>query len=111
MRHTVSIKTNGEFRSMYARGKNAAGVYLAVYARRNRSGLLRLGLTVSSKIGNAVVRNRTRRRIREAYRLREEMFSPGYDIVIVARGRAVEAPFEALQRELVALCRKLGAVS
>lgn len=109
MRHTISLKQNYEFRSLYARGKNAAGVYLALYTRRNRLGVTRLGITVSAKVGNAVTRNRVRRRIKEAYRLHEDSFAKGYDIVAVARGRAVDADFTALCNELLRLGTKLGA--
>ncbi|MDR0325942.1 MAG: ribonuclease P protein component [Oscillospiraceae bacterium] len=108
MRHTVSLTKNHEFRSLYARGKNTAGVYLAMYARRNRLGATRLGITVSAKLGNAVTRNRVRRRVKEAYRLREDSFAKGFDIVIVARGRAVGADFTALGEEVTRLGRKLG---
>ncbi|MDR1669559.1 MAG: ribonuclease P protein component [Oscillospiraceae bacterium] len=108
MRHTVSLKQNHEFRSLYARGKNTAGVYLALYARKNRLGMTRLGITASSKLGNAVKRNRVRRLIREAYRLQEERFIKGYDLVFVARGRAVGAEFAALRDEMPRLGQKLG---
>jgi ribonuclease P protein component len=110
MRFTASLKQNREFRSLYARGKSTAGVYLAVYARRNRLGTTRLGITVSAKLGGAVVRNRVKRRIKEAYRLSEERFAKGHDIVIVARGRAVGAGFSSLGNELLRLCGKLGIV-
>lgn len=109
MRHTQPLTQNRDFRSLYARGKTAAGIYLAVYVRRNRLGVTRLGLTVGAKLGGAVKRNRVRRRLKEAYRLQEELFSKGYDIVAVARVRAADAPFEALQGELLRLLRKLGA--
>ena len=108
MRHTIPLKQNREFRSVYARGKNTAGVYLALYARKNRLGVTRLGVTVSSKLGNAVTRNRVRRRVKEAYRLREELFLKGFDLVVVARGKAVGADFSALRDELVKLGKKLG---
>jgi len=108
MRHTRPLCQNREFRSLYARGKSTAGVYLAIYTRKNRLGGTRLGLTVSAKLGGAVVRNRVRRRLREAYRLQEEFFCKGFDIVIVARARAINAPFAALRDEMLRLCRKLG---
>jgi ribonuclease P protein component len=110
MRHTVSLKQNREFRSLYARGKHTAGVYLALYARRNRLGVTRLGITVSGKLGGAVVRNRVRRRIKEAYRLREGRFAKGYDIVVVARSKAIGAEFSALPDELLRLGGKLGVI-
>jgi ribonuclease P protein component len=112
MRRTVSLKHNYEFRSLYARGKNTAGVYLAIYARKNRrnGNVTRLGVSVSSKLGGAVVRNRVRRRIKEAYRLLEDRFAAGIDIVAVARSRAIGADFSALGEELIRLGRKLGVV-
>ena len=70
----------------------------------------RLGLTVSTKLGNAVRRNRIRRRLREAYRLLEPRLSHGFDIVIVARTLAFDAPFSQLQGELARNCRRLGLV-
>ena len=89
MDHTVSLKLNHEFRRLYAKGKSAVNPCMAVYCRKNRLGYNRLGFTTGTKLGKAVVRNRTRRRLREAYRLHEERFLPGYDIVVVARVRAV----------------------
>ena len=67
MEHTVSLKLNHVFRRLYGRGKSAVNPCLALYCRRNNLGYSRLGLTVGVKLGKAVVRNRTRRRIREAY--------------------------------------------
>ena len=66
------------------------------------------GVTVSKKLGKAHVRNRTRRRIREVYRLNEEKFQPGWDIVVVARTKAVEAPFEKLTASYLTLAKKAG---
>ncbi len=68
----------------------------------------RLGLTVGTKVGNAVVRNRVRRRIREAYRVHEDCFVPGWDIVVVARVRSAYVPYRVLERGLLQLCGKLG---
>jgi ribonuclease P protein component len=109
MRHTISLKENYEFRSLYARGKKTAGVHLAMYARKNRrfAGVTRLGVSVSGKLGGAVVRNRVRRRIKEAYRLQESRFAKGFDIVIVARARAIGADFSALGEEIFKLGSKL----
>ena len=91
MEHTVSLKLNHVFRRLYGRGKSAVNPCLAVYCRKNNLGYSRLGLTVGVKLGKAVVRNRTRRRIKEAYRIHEGAFLPGYDIVVVARVRAAPA--------------------
>lgn len=108
MRHTQSLKKNHEFRRLYARGKSKADANLAVYCRKNGREYNRLGITVSGKIGNAVKRNRVRRRIREAYRLSEAEFLPGFDIVIVSRIRASFSDFNGICRSVSFLFEKLG---
>ncbi|MBE6935081.1 MAG: ribonuclease P protein component [Ruminococcaceae bacterium] len=108
MRYTVSINQNRDFRRLYSSGKSAVNAYLAIYCRRNKTAVNRLGLTVGTKIGKAVVRNRVRRRIREAYRLREASLKTGYDIVIVARTRAAQSSYQEIDRALGALLSKLG---
>ena len=107
MRYTVSLKQNHLFRRLYARGKSSACPELVVYCRRNGLGKNRIGYTVSAKLGNAVTRNRVRRRLREAYRLNETRFAPGWDIVVVARSRAVHAPFSALESALLSQAGEL----
>lgn len=111
MRFSQSLKQNGQFRRLYRHGKTAADRYLALYCRRNRLGCNRVGLTVSGKLGCAVVRNRVRRRLRESYRLNETLFSPGWDIVVVARRRAADARFGTLQQSLLQLSAELGLLT
>lgn len=108
MKQTVSLKLNHEFRRLYSRGKSAVSPYLAVYCRKNRLGYNRLGLTVGTKLGHAVVRNRVRRRIRESYRINEARYRQGYDIVVVARVRAAHARYSQLEHSLLSLSDKLG---
>ena len=107
MKFSCSLKLNHIFQRLYRTSGQADGL-LVLYARRNRTGMNRVGITVSKKLGHAVVRNRTRRRLREVYRLNEQQFLPGYDIVVVARTRAVEAPFDALTASYLALAKKAG---
>lgn len=109
MRFSTSLKLNHVFRRLYHTA-GFADSYLVLYARRNRTGGNRVGITVSKKLGHAVVRNRTRRRLREIYRLNEARFLPGWDIVVVARTRAVEAPFEKLTASYLALAAKAGVL-
>lgn len=108
MKRTVSIKQNHEFRRLYSKGKSAVSPCLALYCRKNRREGNRLGLTVGTKVGKAVVRNRTRRRIKEAYRVNEDRFLPGWDIVVVARVRAAHVSYRELERSLLKLAGKLG---
>lgn len=108
MKDTVSLKLNHEFRRLYSKGKSTVSPCLAVYCRKNKLGYNRLGLTVGTKVGKAVIRNRTRRRIREAYRLHEDQFFKGYDIVVVARVRAAFSPYGEISRHLLRTMDKLG---
>ena len=107
MLHTVSLKENVVFRRLYHRGASAGNRYLVMYCRRNGSKASRLGFTVSTKLGHAVVRNRVRRRLREVYRAQEAELKCGYDIVVVARSACVEAEFTQLTRAFRQLCEKL----
>ena len=108
MKYSVSLKSNRDFRRLYSRGKRAVSPTMAVYVRRGRPGQNRLGITVSKKLGNAVTRNKVRRRLREIYRLHEEEFLSGRDIVIVARTRAVHVSYWTLDRDLTRLFKRLG---
>ena len=111
MKFTDTLKLNYEFHRLYSKGKSAVTPYLVVYARKSRRPGNRIGFTVSNKLGHAVVRNRIRRRLREIYRLHEEEFLRGTDLVIVARGRAVGASYRQLENAVLSACRKLEVLS
>lgn len=110
MEFSTPLKLNHIFRRLYATSGHANG-FLVLYARRNRTGTNRVGITVSKKLGGAVVRNRVRRRLREVYRLNEGRFLPGWDIVVVARSRAVHADFSELTAAYLALAGKAGILA
>ena len=110
MKFSSSLKLNHVFRKLY-HTKGVADGFLVLYARKNRTPGNRVGITVSKKLGKAHIRNRTRRRIREVYRLNEEKFRPGWDIVVVARSKAVDAPFDALTKSYLSLAKKAGLLS
>ena len=107
MKFSSALKLNHIFRRLYStNGKSSP--FLVLYAKKNRLEQNRVGITVSKKLGGAVVRNRVRRRLREVYRLHEDRFIPGYDIVVVARSRAVDASFEDLCGAYLSLAEKAG---
>jgi ribonuclease P protein component len=108
LKFTAVIKKNHEFRRLYAKGKSAVSPYTAIYCRKRAQGQNHLGLTVGLKIGNAVTRNRVRRRLREIYRTNESRLLPGYDMVIVARTKAVRATYRELERDFLSKAKKLG---
>jgi ribonuclease P protein component len=107
MKFSSALKLNHIFRRLYATA-GYANSYLVLYARRNRTDTNRVGVTVGKKLGHAVVRNRVRRRLREVYRLNEERFVPGWDIVVVARTRCIKADFQKLSQAYLALAEKAG---
>ena len=111
MKFTDTLKLNYEFHRLYSKGKSAVTPFLVVYSRRGRRQGNRIGFTVSNKLGKAVTRNRIRRRLREIYRLHEENFLRGTDLVIVARARAVTASYRQLESAMLSACEKLGIYS
>lgn len=110
MKFSSALKLNHIFRRLYATTAHA-NAYLVLYARKNRTATNRVGITVSKKLGHAVVRNRARRRLREVYRLNEARFQPGWDIVVVARTRAVGCDFASLTNAYLALAEKAGILN
>lgn len=107
MKFSSALKLNHIFRRLYHTPAFANG-YLVLYAQKNRTGQNRVGITVSKKLGKAVVRNRVRRRLREVYRLHEDRFLPGWDIVVVARSRSVGTNFGKLTNAYLSLAKKAG---
>ena len=85
MKYFEHLKKNNDFRNVYGKGKSQANKYLVMYFLENGLQYNRLGISVSKKVGNSVVRHRLTRLIRESVRLNEERFELGYDIVIIAR--------------------------
>ena len=98
MKETRTVKKNHEFRRMYQKGKSSVNSYLVLYVRPNRLGHNRLGVTVSTKLGKAVVRNRVKRRLREVWRLNDAQLKQGYDMILVGRGRSVKCPYREIEK-------------
>ena len=110
MQYSSSLKLNHIFRRLYRKGHTCANRYLAIYCRKTNRPISRLGITTGVKLGNAVKRNRARRRIRELYRTNEARLAPGYDIVVVARTRVIYGRYRDLERSFLQLMRKLELV-
>ena len=107
MKAAVTLKKNHEFRRLYRKGASAAAGSMVLYCRKNRLGHNRVGFTVSVKLGNAVKRNRARRRLREVYRLSTPRLKQGWDLILVARGRTLTATWGELCDSFLRLARKL----
>ena len=110
MKVTSALKKNHEFKRLYNKGKSAASQCVVIYFRRNGRAENRLGVTVSTKLGGAVQRNRVRRRLKEIYRLNEEKISLGFDIIIVARARSRFAGYGELESSVISTFRRLKLV-
>ena len=103
MKFSESLKKNKDFHIVYDYGDSKADSYLVMYVRPNGLNENRLGISVSKKIGNSVVRHHLTRLIRESYRLQEEMFNSSLDIVIVVRNRAKDCSYHEIEQALLHL--------
>ena len=97
------LKKNSDFSSVYHSGKSYANKYLIMYVMKNESDSVRIGISVSKKVGNSVVRHRVKRLIKESCRLHDGQFRPGYDLVIIARKTAVGKSFEEIESAVLHL--------
>ena len=106
MKFSESLKKNRDFQFVYQNGKSCANRYLVLYVLRNDTHHNRLGISVSKKVGNSVVRHRLTRLIRESYRLNEEKFDDGLDMIVIARPGAKERTFFEIESALLHLAGK-----
>ena len=105
MKFSESLKKNHQFQSVYRSGKSYANKYLVMYVKENGTGRNRVGISVSRKVGNSIVRHRITRLLRESYRLQEVVFNSGLDIVIVARRNAASVGYAEIESALLHLGR------
>lgn len=105
MKFSESLKKNKDFQIIYRKGKSYANKYLVMYVYPNNTDRNRLGVSVSKKVGNSVVRHRLTRLIRESYRLQEDKFQNGFDVVVIARTDAKEKTYRELESALIHLGR------
>lgn len=105
MKFSESLKKNRDFQSVYRRGKSYGNKYLVMYLLPNQTENNRIGISVSKKVGNSIVRHHLTRLIRESYRLHEENFQRGYDMVVVARTAAKDRTYHEVESALIHLGR------
>ena len=105
-----SLKKNKDFQNVYRNGKSYADKYLVMYVLENGLESNRIGISVSKKVGNSVVRHHLTRLLRESYRLHEEMFHSGWDIVVIARVSAKEAGYHKLESAVLHLSNLHGII-
>ena len=103
MKFSESLKKNSDFQKVYRQGKSYANRYLVMYVLENHTEGNRLGISVSKKVGNSVIRHHLTRLIRESYRLHEDMFNNGLDIVVIARSTARDISYHETESALLRL--------
>ena len=105
MKRFPSIKSRQDFQAAYRGGKSFANKQLVMYVKRKNNTERRIGISVSKKVGNSVVRHHVTRLVRESYRLHEEMFNSGLDIVVIARTNAAAAKYADIESALLHLSK------
>lgn len=108
MEFTTGLKKNADFRTVYQEGKSAGNHLLVLYIRRREDEQNRIGISVSKKVGNSVVRHRLKRLIKEAYRLNENKFVGGLDMIFIARPGARERSFPEIERAVLHLGKRMN---
>ena len=108
MKFSESLKRNSDFQRVYREGKSYANRYLVLYVLQNQTERNRLGISVSKKVGNSVVRHRMARLIRESYRLQEDMFNSGLDMVVVTRKNEVNCSCQEITSAMLHLGKLKG---
>ena len=98
-----SLKKNKDFQIVYRNGRSCANRLLVMYVHPNGREKNRIGISVSKKVGNSVVRHRLTRLIRESYRISEEKFRCGFDIIIIARTSARGRDYRSIESALIHL--------
>ena len=111
-KRTQGLKKDSDFRKVYKHGKSFANRNLVMYMLDNKSDYTRVGISVSKKVGNAINRNKIRRRIKEAYRLNiDENVKNGYDIIFIARVSCNEAEYKDIDKAINHLVKKSNLIN
>ena len=97
------LKKNYEFKNVLTRGKYYGGKQIEIFVLKNKKPFVMLGIAVSKKVGNSVIRHHVTRLIRESYRLQEDMFNSGLDIEVIARNTAKDISYHEVESALLHL--------
>lgn len=102
------INQNKEYNAIYNNGEKVIGRYIIIYILANNLDYNRYGIVTSKKIGNAVIRNKAKRRLRHIVKINMENIKTSYDIVIIGRYKISETDFKLIERDFMIVMRKLG---
>ncbi len=110
MKFSESLKKKEQFKNVYEHGVSYADRFIVMYVLENHLKMNRLGISVSKKVGNSVVRHRFVRLVRENYRLEEDDYMCGYDVVVIGRMPAAKADFHRIGRSMKKLAEMHGII-
>ena len=111
MKKKHRIKKNDEFQAVFQKGKSNANRQFVVYQLdKEEQPNFRIGLSVSKKIGNAVVRNRIKRMVRQAITELKDEIASGKDFVIIARKPCAEMTYEEVKKSLIHVFKRSGMI-
>ena len=110
MKHSDSLRRKKEFRYTYRAGKSCSGRLLSLVYAKNRISDVKIGFSVSKKIGNAVVRNRVKRRMREAVTPLIPVIKGGTNLIFIARDSIIDAPFLSIREAMLSQLQRAGLI-
>lgn len=108
MNKVYSLKKNIEFKKVYSQGKNYWNRNLILYVKKNNYNYNRVGFTITKKIGNSVVRNKIRRRLKEVYRLNMQNMNLGYDLIFIPKKNTVDISYQELESAMLHILKISG---
>ncbi len=108
MNRVYSLRKNEEFKKVYNNGRNYWNRNLILYVMKNNLGYNRVGYSITKKVGNSVVRNKLRRRMKEIYRLNLLDLEKGYDLVFIPKKNVTEISYKTLESAMLHIIKLTG---
>lgn len=105
-----TLKSNMEFNRVYSKGKNFWNRNLILYVRKSDSKNTRVGYSITKKVGNAVVRNKVRRRLKEIHRLYTNNIKVGYELIIIPKKNVVDISYKELESAVLHIFKLAGMI-
>ena len=105
---SMILRSGAEFQRVYKCGRSVANRHIVMYTAKNPRSGGKVGFAAGKKLGNASIRNRVKRLLRECYRLNRHRLKDGYDLLLVGRKSAVEYSYDTLEKAFIELAKRSG---